>query len=123
MGMFARNGFTWPATRRPPRVQCAVCGSRFESSGAATGARLRCPLCSEEVEVDRLVQEKRRVPSQRAQAPDLDANRVPRRSKRRVVETLALLLLLLAGIAVLWAFRDRLADALGAATDDSVKSR
>lgn len=106
MGVFARAGRAWSSVRGRPRVQCAACGSRFESPRAETGARLRCPLCGAEVEVDELVLERRRVVSQSAQAPALDASRVPRASKRRVVETFSLLLLLVAGLAVLWTLRE-----------------
>jgi hypothetical protein len=53
------DGFTF-RHRAPPRVVCASCGSRFESGGATTGDRVRCPMCREVVQLAHVIAERRR---------------------------------------------------------------
>ena len=79
--------------RAHPSVLCASCGSRFDAGGATTGARVRCPLCAEVVELANVIAEKRRY---RSRAPlTFGANGGPRRRRKRIVVPVALIALTL----------------------------
>lgn len=101
-----------------PEVHCAACGSRFESADAAPGARLRCPLCQEVVELAGLIARKRRVPTASSKAridmgiatatPARRAPRAPQKTRARTILAtlgLAVVAVLAAAGAALFLFR------------------
>ncbi len=84
-----------------PGVICAACGAKFRSEDAATGARVRCPLCREVVEVAELVATKRRYRSRTPRAPDA-ARRISGTKYRRLVRVFALGIAIAGAAATLW---------------------
>jgi DNA-directed RNA polymerase subunit RPC12/RpoP len=83
-------------------VICAACGAKFESDGIATGARVRCPLCREVVEVAELVATKRRYRSRRSRALD-ETRRISATRYRRLLRVFALGLAIAgAAAALIW---------------------
>ena len=86
---------------RPDQVECASCGARFRDANAEPGARIRCPMCREVVEVARLIAERRRVATA-AGSPRIDMGvaKPSRRRARTVVFRLVVIGFLLAAAAV-----------------------
>jgi hypothetical protein len=91
----------------PTQVLCASCGSRFEAHGATTGARVRCPLCREVVQVAERMAERRRIARTLADAPR-DVRRLASTQTRRVFRTLLLVATAAVAALALWHWRDEL---------------
>lgn len=95
------HGFFSVRHRAQPLVLCASCGSRFDSGGATTGDRVRCPMCREVIELAQMIAEKRRY---RHHTPPPSGQ--PRRLRHRDTAGVVLLIVGMAALAVLWQYRE-----------------
>lgn len=80
---------------------CAACGSKFEMEGVETGARVRCPLCGETVEVAELVASKRRYRS-RTHHPIEGGRRISKTTYRRSLRVVVVAAVIAGAAVALW---------------------